>query len=196
MGIEIDSSWTPRRLPVGSRELDGYVRKSGDLTDEYPFKVAHVKDVNHSGGLLFQRFHEPRNKREVQHPGGLVGYQFDLPEIEMWYLPQCSFEESLGLLDTFAFPSPNVCDRPEEVLTLSKNVLRKIGSTRHIALTAIAPEAVSVENVEPGQPFSKVEITGILEFNERHFSIRRSQSESQDLRRLFRSKGFFVLGRM
>jgi|GEM_PF-5297425 hypothetical protein len=196
MGIEIDSNWTPQRLISGSTELTGYMRRSGTLEEESLFLAEHLGEVVAQDGALFQRFHEVSELREVVHPGGYVGYQCDPPDIEMWYFPQCSFEESLGLLDGFGFPSRRVCSRPEEVRFLSKNLLREIAKTRRIALSAITPEAVTVENFDPETALGVDEINGVLEFNQRHFGVHRNESEARDLRGVFRKKDFFVLGHM
>lgn len=114
---------------------------------------------------------------------------------DVWYLPKCTFEESLELLQVFGFPGRHICHNSESVRQLSMAVLLELKRSRGLAIVSITSEAVNVERVD-GPEFSTAEMTRLLEFNQAYFSIKYTKTEFFDLRRLYRRKGFCILGRM
>src|SRR5687768_7997935 len=107
--MEITTDWTPSPVSVEKGVLQAYRRVvTGKQTWE-SYVSEHLRSIIDDGGLLLQRVQNPKNIREVVNPGGIVSYQYDLPDVELWYLPRCSFEQSLDLLNVFGFPGESIC---------------------------------------------------------------------------------------
>lgn len=166
------------------------------MNDDYPFIVAHFKGVVNEGGVLFRHEHDWKAVGESVDHFGNTSYELAPTGTDIWYVPRCSFEDSLELLDLFGFPNSEVCQQPEEVCGLSKSLLLDLSRHRCIAILSITSDSLYVERAGPGADFTTEEMTRVLDFNREHFGVKHSKSFLRDLRKHYRQKGFFVLGKM
>jgi len=195
MSLNIDEKWIPSSIAIPNRTLEGYRREGAGINEDYPFMTRHLKAVASEGGVLFRHEHDSKVIGESVDPFGNTNYQLGPTGTDIWYLPQCSFEDSLKLLDAFDFPEPDACKDPGEVRRLSKSLLLDLSETRLIAMLSITSDSLYVERVGPGAEFTTEEMTRVLDFNQTHFGTKHSKSFLRDLRKHYRQKGFFVLGK-
>jgi hypothetical protein len=196
MSFTIDHEWKACFLKLGDGMVKAYRRRaSGDVNIDHPFIEEHLISLIREQAVLVRHLHDAHIVEEIVNTGGITGYKLASLTADFWYLPKCSYEQSLGLLETFGFPSPKVCSLSTEVRRLAQGLLLELGQTRTLALLTVASDIVFVKRVE-GSDFTTEEITLILEYNQAHFGMEYSKTEFMDLRRLYRRKGFFILGCM
>jgi len=80
-------------------------------------------------------------------------------------------------------------------LELSIALIRNLAQDRKIAIIDVRSKSLNIELVQ-GSDFTTEEMTRLLEFNEAHFRVKREKWEFLEYRKMFRQKGFFVLGAM
>jgi len=195
MPVELDDTWTCSPIQIGSKTFTAYRRAGGGINDDSPFINEHLKAVVGQGGLLLRHEHDWKVTEEDIDHWGNKGYKLAPTGTDMWYVPECGFNESLELLGIFGFPGRGVCEEPGRILKLSKALLVDLRRGRTIGVYSVTSGTVSVEHVA-GKGFTTEEMTRLLRFNEMHFGIKHSKGEFLDLRRLYRRAGFFILGAM
>jgi hypothetical protein len=194
MKFQLDDTWKSCPIPVGAIVLEGFCRKGGSLDEACEFIEPRLASVVAEGGVLLRHGYDPVVTREIiDERTGLKGYQYALPEADLWYLPKCSFEQSLGLLDTFAFPSQRICLAPARGRKLVKDLLLDLSQNRRIAIVNMMSEGILVELIDKDMPFTTPEMTRVLKVNESEFGVKHSKGFWLDLRKHFRKKGFFAL---
>lgn len=197
MQINIDDGWRPKELKVGSVVVRAFHRNAtGNVDVDHPFIEERLPWVAAEGGVLVRHRHEwTMIPAPAVNPGVPAGYTLAPARADFWYIPRCSFEESLGLLETFGFPSSSVCNAPEEVRRLAQALILELAKQRKLVWMTIAPDIVDIQRLE-GPDFTTEEMTRLLAFNQAHFGITYSKAEFLDLRRWYRRNGFCILGRM
>lgn len=195
MSLTLDESWVSSPITIGNRPLDAYRRQGSGINDDYPFIAAQFRGAVSEGGVLFRHEHDWKVVGESVDPFGNKTCQLAPTGTDIWYVPRCSFQDSLALLDLFGFPSPSVCEHPDEVRRLAKDLLLDLGTKRPIALLSITSDSLYAERVGPGAQFTTEEMTRVLDFNREHLGVKHSKSFLRDLRKRYRQKGFFVVGK-
>jgi hypothetical protein len=165
------------------------------MNDDYPFIAEHLSRVVSCGGVLLRHEHDWKITGENVDSFGNKSYGLTPVGTDIWYIPKCSFDESLELLGLFGFPGKGICGDDENIRALSIAMILDLRSGRNCAITNVGSQIVNVERID-GPAFAAEEMTRLLEFNQAHFGIKYSKAEFRDLRRLYCRKGFFVIGRM
>lgn len=194
MSIPITPEWEELQIALRGQNLLAYCRK--DLTrDECDaFVRDHLESAASAGSALLRHFCPGDLGEQVVNPGGIIGFKPGPPQIELWYLPKCSFEMSLDILDLFGFPDPHICENPERTRKMAKDLLLDIAAHRMLSLVTIGSEFIVVEQTGPGEPLNTDDMRRVLEFNQQHLGAVYGQGWKRSLRSHYRRKGFFVLG--
>ncbi len=196
MSIEINFSWNEASLPLGTNIVNAYCRKGIAPVECDSFVSEHLESVVGAGGVIFRYSCPDHYRIEEVLPGGIRAYRYAMPKVDLWYLPKCSFEESLGLLDFFKFPDASICLAQQDVRQLVKHILRDIANQRIITMVAIEPHAVVIEQIGSGESLATEDVSRVLGFNQQHFGVEYSKAELRDLKSNYRQKRFFVLGKV
>ena len=108
---------------------------------------------------------------------------------ELIYIPSCSFEESLVILDLFAFPTAI-----EDAPAVRKQVKRFLADFAHrvcLALRNVSPQTLLVKYI--GTVENQL-LERVFAFNVEHMGCDYSAGEREELIQLYKKQCYFVLG--
>jgi hypothetical protein len=193
--LRLDEGWVQTTLKIGEKTFAAYCREGGSLNDDHPFIRKHLAAVMSDGGLILRHEHDWKITEETIDYWGNRGYKLDPVGTDIWYFPECTFEESLRLPALFGFPIKKECPNPAMALELSIALIRNLAQDRKIAIIDVRSKSLNIELVQ-GSDFTTEEMTRLLEFNEAHFRVKREKWEFLEYRKMFRQKSFFLLGAM
>ena len=193
MEISAELGWASITLAGNSTIFNGHRRAAQDFSTEYDFMKQHLLEVRSNGGVIFRREFEPRATQTLVDPWGNKGFKYDAPQAELWYLPHCSFRDSLELLDAFQFPSSSAEANSEYRRERCREILLELAAHRDIAVLNFAPSSIFVQVVR-GAKVDAEDVARVLQFNSEHFQIEYEKDDYQDLLAQYVHKQIFVLG--
>jgi hypothetical protein len=195
--MKLDTHWTRHDIELAGTKRIAYCRS--DLQDAAydKFIEEHFRGVHSEGGIIFRRLGPTPPMVKVAHPGGLVGHKLTAPpKVEVWFLPKCSFECSLGLLEHFSFPGPGISKNPQGARARAAQIVRRLATGREITLVTISSEVATFYHVGDGPPLRPSELDSLFDFNQTEFGMDYQEPEYKGLKTHYCRAGFFELGRI
>jgi hypothetical protein len=190
--LTADKSWIESPVEGDHRILEAYHRVI--TTEEWVGDVWHKHyhaAVVADGGILVTR---QRDSIRGDPIGPHGTYRPTLVPSEIWYLPRCSFEESLQCLKFFGFPSAEKTRNPPISMTKFREFLFQLAAGRHLTMVRASSSTAQYQLVS-GPPFTRAEILAVLKFNDVEFGAQREKWEHREYVKLFLKDQFVILGR-
>lgn len=197
----IDESWTPAAIPVESGKLEAFYRqltREDELSDVW--QERYSASVVAQGGILVTRLRDSLYYQSGVGPMGQATYKSILVPSELWYLPRCTFKESIDSLGFFGFPGAK--DRfpgakgtsnPTESMKNFKGFLARMDVDRKLTMNRVGSSTAQYKLVK-GPAFTKEEMLDVLKFNDIEFAASRENWEHREYIKTFLAHQFFVLG--
>jgi hypothetical protein len=197
----IDKSWTAMPIPIENGRLEAFYReltREEELVDEWQKKYS--ASVVSQGGILVTRLRDPVFYQSGVTPRGAPTYKADSVPSELWYLPSCTFEESIESFGFFGFPRARGqlpyekgISNAVEGMKRVKEFLEHITIGRELTMGGISSTTVHYKLMK-GRAFTKEEMLDVLKFNDVEFAASREKWEHREYIKTFLAHQFFVLG--
>jgi hypothetical protein len=152
----------------------------------------HIGSVIAEGGALVLHQRDPSVIGVDILFNGARSPRLELLPEQLWYLPNCSFEDSLDCLPFFGFPSDRAVTCPQESLTKCRRHIERLTIGRTLALECVSSRTINLK-LTGGLSITKDEALRILDFNTEEFAAKRAKWEHREYVKIF-TGGYIILG--
>ena len=187
--------WQKARLPTQYAKLNAnfYVC---DSADECSLLIESCTEAVHSRSETLFRVIKEANRVEENIPGVPIKlYRYEgPPEVQLWHVVPCKLEDTVNFSRFFKFPASDELPDADAAFGAAKAIILEVNQKKPLAIDQIDAGFLSLRLVKPSDKLTKEEVTGIREYNKRHFGAPLSKAEERDQLRNWINKGFFTLG--